>query len=74
MFGAEPGLDLRGRSASSSGPEFSLSHFFEFEKFALVSDTEWINNTVKVMGFMMPCPVQRFALADRDAAKDWISG
>ena len=53
--------------------KFGLSHFFSFEKFALVSDTEWINNTVKVLGFVMPCPVQLFALADFDAAKEWIS-
>jgi len=53
--------------------KFGLSHFFSFEKLALVSDTEWINNTVKVLGFVMPCPVQLFALADFDAAKEWIS-
>jgi hypothetical protein len=53
--------------------KFGLSHFFAFEKFALVSDTEWINNTVKVLGFMMPCPVQLFALSELDAAKEWIS-
>jgi hypothetical protein len=53
--------------------KFGLSHFFAFEKFALVSDTEWINNTLKVLGFMMPCPVQHFALAELEAAKKWIS-
>jgi hypothetical protein len=53
--------------------KFGLSHFFAFEKFALVSDTEWVNNTVKVLGFVMPCPVQLFALADLDAAEEWIS-
>jgi hypothetical protein len=52
--------------------KFGLSHFFAFEKFALVSDTEWINNTVKVLGFMMPCPVRLFALGELDAAKQWI--
>ena len=54
--------------------KFGLSHFFAFEKFALVSDTEWVNNTVKVLGFMMPCPVKLFALKERDAAMAWING
>ena len=54
--------------------KFGLSHFFAFEKFALVSDTEWMNNTVKVLGFMMPCPVKLFALDELEAAKEWISG
>ena len=54
--------------------KFGLSHFFAFEKFALVSDTEWINNTVKALGFVMPCPVKLFALSELDAAMEWISG
>jgi hypothetical protein len=54
--------------------KFGLSHFFAFEKLALVSDTEWIHNTVKVLGFMMPCPVKLFALSELDAAMEWIRG
>ncbi|MCG6862479.1 MAG: STAS/SEC14 domain-containing protein [Chromatiaceae bacterium] len=54
--------------------KFGLSHFFAFEKFALVSDTEWINNTVKVLGFVMPCPVKLFALSELEAAREWVSG
>jgi len=50
-----------------------MSHCFAFEKFALVSDTEWVNNTVKVLGFMMPCPVKLFALKERGAAMAWIN-
>jgi hypothetical protein len=53
--------------------KFGLSHFFSFEKFALVSDTEWINNTVKLLGFMIPCPVKLFALSELTVAKEWIS-
>jgi hypothetical protein len=52
---------------------FGLSHFFSFEKFALVSDSDWINNSVKAFGFMMPCPVKIFARDDLDAAQEWIA-
>jgi len=53
--------------------KFGLSHFFSFEKFALVSDVEWINNTIKVLGFLMPCPVKLFALGELETAKEWVS-
>jgi hypothetical protein len=52
---------------------FGLSHFFSFEKFALVSDTDWISNSVKAFGFMMPCPVKIFPRDELDAAKEWIA-
>jgi len=72
LYQVEPNTEFTA-GAMWDDTKFGLSHFFSFEKFALVSDTEWLNNTVKVLGFMVPCPVQRFALADRDAAKEWIS-
>jgi len=53
---------------------FGLSHFFSFEKLALVSDIDWINNSIKALGFMMPCPVKIFSPNDLDAAKEWIGG
>jgi len=54
--------------------KFGLAHYFSFEKLALVSDTEWINNTVKVLGFVLPCPVRVFPFGELDAAKEWLSG
>jgi hypothetical protein len=73
LFQLEPNTGFTA-GAVWDDTKFGLSHFFAFEKFALVSDTEWINNTVKVLGFMMPCPVKLFALSELTAAKEWISG
>jgi hypothetical protein len=73
LFQLEPGTDFTA-GAVWDDTKFGLSHFFAFEKLALVSDTEWINNTVKILGFMMPCPVKRFALTEREAAMQWLDG
>jgi len=40
----------------------------------LVSDTDWMNNSVKALGFLMPCPVRVFPLDEMGAAKEWIGG
>ena len=74
LFLADPGLEGFTPGAMWDDAKFGLSHFFSFEKFALVSDTDWINNSVKVFGFMMPCPVKVFALDQLEAAKSWVSG
>jgi len=52
---------------------FGLGHVFSFERLALVSDTEWINNSVKALGFLMPFPVRLFALQEAQAALDWLA-
>jgi hypothetical protein len=33
----------------------------------------WIKTGVKAMAFMMPCPVQLFAIGELDDAKRWLS-
>ena len=73
LFQLEPNTEFTA-GAIWDDTKFGLGHFFAFEKFALISDTEWINNTVKILGFMMPCPVKLFALGELDAAKEWVNG
>jgi SpoIIAA-like len=40
---------------------------------AVVSDIGWIREGTRVAAFMMPCPVQVFANADRVAAGAWLA-
>jgi hypothetical protein len=70
LFQLEPDTGFTA-GAMWDDASFGLRHFFSFEKFALVSDSDWINNSVKALGFMMPCPVKIFALDDLDAAREW---
>ncbi|HMN41776.1 MAG TPA: STAS/SEC14 domain-containing protein [Phycisphaerales bacterium] len=51
---------------------FGLRHLRRFERIAVVTDLSWCRNSVRMLGFMMPCPVRVFADADLAKARDWI--
>ena len=53
--------------------KLGLRHWNGFERVAVVSDVGWIKMGVKAMAFMMPCPVQLFAISELDDAKRWLS-
>lgn len=44
-----------------------------FEGCAIVSDTGWIRESTRLMGFLMPCPVRVFGIQERDEALHWLS-
>jgi SpoIIAA-like len=50
-----------------------LRHWNGFERVAVVTDVVWIQIGVKAMAFMMPCPVQLFAIGKLDDARRWLS-
>ena len=52
---------------------FGFSHLTTFSKLALVTDQEWIRNSAKIFGMLMPTEVMVFDVADLDDAKHWIS-
>jgi hypothetical protein len=39
----------------------------------IVTDIGWIRDWTRIVGFMMPCPVQVFANKDRDKAVVWLN-
>lgn len=43
-----------------------------FDGCAIVSDAGWIRESARLAGFLMPCPVKVFSLADRSAAAEWL--
>lgn len=49
-----------------------LSHWTSFEKIAVVTDEDWIENGVKAFGWMIPGEVKTFDDDDLDEAKAWI--
>ena len=53
--------------------KLGLRHWNGFERVAVVTDVGWIKTGVKAMAFMMPCPVQLFAIGELDDAKRWLS-
>lgn len=50
-----------------------FQHLMNWEKIAVVSDISWLDNTITVLGFIMPCPVKVFSNHELAAAIEWIS-
>lgn len=43
-----------------------------FDGFAVVTDTGWIRESTRLIGFVMPCPVRVFPNARRNEAVEWL--
>jgi hypothetical protein len=52
--------------------KLGMSHLFDFEKIAVVTDVDWCRRAVRVFGLLIPCPVRLFANAELAAAKNWV--
>jgi hypothetical protein len=50
-----------------------MSHLTAFERVAIVTDADWIENMIRAFGFAMPGEVRVFAGRDLDDARQWIS-
>jgi SpoIIAA-like len=50
-----------------------LKHYFSWEKLAIVSDVDWIRNSVRLFGMVMPAQVRIFGNGELEAAKRWVS-
>lgn len=52
---------------------FTLSHFWDFEKEAIVSGEEWLRNLADFANFILPhVEVKHFSFADKDEALRWV--
>jgi hypothetical protein len=51
-----------------------MEHIRHWERIAIVTDVDWIGNSIKVFGFLIPGEVRLFALAQADQARAWIVG
>jgi hypothetical protein len=50
-----------------------LGNLSRWNRFAVVTDLEWIGNALKVFGFLKPGQVQVFPLSQADQARAWIT-
>lgn len=50
-----------------------MKHLTAFERVAVVTDIDWVENMVKAFGFAMPGEVRVFDDDDLDDARQWIS-
>ena len=49
-----------------------LAHFSRWERFAVVTDVEWIKQAMKFVGFLMPGELKAFPVAEADRAREWL--
>ena len=59
--------------AAMDDARMGLHHWNDFEKIALVTDHTAYRALIKGFGFLMPGEVKLFAVADLEAAKEWVS-
>ena len=68
-----PDFDGIAPGAAWEDTKVGFSHFLRWERIAVVTDVEWIKQTMKFFGFLMPAQVRAFALAEADLAREWIA-
>ena len=56
----------------SMAMKFGFSHFFDWERAALVTDVEWMSRATQFFSFMMPGEWRTFPYAEASNARDWI--
>jgi hypothetical protein len=71
FHGLEPGALLEDVKA---GLDLGVRHHSAWERFAVVTDAEWVRRAMALFGWMGPGDIRLFALGELDAAKAWLSG
>lgn len=71
----ETAADFTGIEAGAvlEDTKVGLDHLGRWERFALVSDVEWIRIAAKAFGFLLPGRLRVFERAEAEAARAWIS-
>lgn len=70
IFGAEfRGYDM---SAVWADSKLGLSHWRGFDRIAVVTDTTWLANSVRLAAPILPCPALVFDLAEAETARRWL--
>lgn len=69
------GPDFSGFTAKAAWADAKLGmrHWSGFERIAVVTDADWIENMVQVLGFAMPGAVETFELDELDDARRWLT-
>jgi hypothetical protein len=73
-FYYEIGADFSGVDPGAVWEDLKVGveHWLRWERIAVVTDVEWIGQTMRVFGFLMPGVVRVFPTAEAAEARDWI--
>jgi hypothetical protein len=53
--------------------KLGVAHMFDWDRFAVVTDVEWISRTTKFMAMFMPLESRVYPMAEAAKAREWIS-
>jgi len=72
----ETAPDFTGLEAGAMWEDFKVGveHWTRWERVAVVSDVEWIRQTVRLFGFLMPGVAKTFSSTEAAQARAWITG
>jgi hypothetical protein len=59
--------------AAFADARLGLGHFRSWERIAVVSDADWLENSIKAFGWMMPGEVKVFDDDEVDEATEWLA-
>ena len=68
--------DFAGIAPGAMWDDFKvgMEHILRWERIAVVTDVDWIRNSIRAFGFLMPGSVKVFHLNEAGKAREWISG
>jgi len=70
----ETAVDFEGIDAGAvwEDAKVGFSHLQRWERFAVVTDVEWIRHTMQLFRFLVPGEMKVFPTDDAAKAKEWI--
>jgi hypothetical protein len=70
----ETAEDFSGIDAGAIWEDFKvgMEHLTRWERVAVVTDVEWIKQTMRLFSFLMPGALRTFPTAQAAQARDWI--
>jgi hypothetical protein len=69
-----PEFDSYSAGAVWADTKLFAGHPRGWKKVAVVSDADWLENSVKAFGWLMPGKVRVFETDDVDDALEWLTG
>jgi hypothetical protein len=49
-----------------------MSHLTDFARIAVVTSHDWLEKSMHMFGWMIPCPVKTFPMESRELATEWV--
>jgi hypothetical protein len=70
----ETGADFAGIDPGAAWQDFKvgIEHVTRWERVAVVTDVEWMQQAMRLFSFLLPRAMKAFPVADSQAARSWI--